>query len=137
VSINLVDYDRYSVTLRHLEIYNNSLNIEENVEEYLRQVAAKLSQCLIYLEEPLALVELNNIDGVAQLRSMPPRHSPDESTYWEIMVYARPHPHARLMRCRWVSGMREREAIAYPATFATIGRLAEDLSAGLQEIPQK
>lgn len=135
VSINLVDYDRYSITVRHLDVYNNKLNIGENVEKYLRRVAAALSQRLVYLEEPLALFELNTIDGIAQLRSTPPKHSPDESTYWEIMVHAQPHPHARLMRCHWVSGKAERQAVAYPATFATVGRLAEDLSASLQEVP--
>jgi len=39
---------------------------------------------------------------------------------------------AAALQHRRVGGKPEREAIAYPATFATIGRLSEDLSASLQ-----
>ena len=128
VSLNLGDYDRYSATLRHLESFNKTLDLDNiEAEDYLRQVAANTSQRLTYLEEPLALVELNTIDNIAQLRSSPPQQSPGESIYWEVMLYVLPHPHARLTRYRWTAGAKERVTVAYPATFATLGRLAEDL----------
>ena len=128
VSLNLADYDRYSVALRHLETFNQAVAVDNGqAEAYLNRVAAEISQRLTYLEEPLVLVELNIIDNIAQLRSSPPQQTPNETTYWEVMLYASPYPHARLTRCRWSAGSRERVAIAYPATFATLGRLAEDL----------
>ena len=129
VSLNLADYDRYSVTLRHLEVFNQTIGVESvEVENYLRQVATEISQRLTYLEEPLTLVELNMVDNIAQLRSSPPQQqSLNESTYWEVMLYVTPHPHARLTRYRWTADSHERVAMAYPATFAMLGRLAEDL----------
>ena len=69
VSVSLTDFDRYSVTLRHLEVFHNSLIVENGeTEHYLHHCAAQIAHRLIYLEEPLALVELNTVDGAAQLR---------------------------------------------------------------------
>lgn len=134
VSLSLVDYDRYSVTLRHLGVYDNSLVIEDtDREDYLQRTAAEITQRLSYLEEPLALLELNTIDGVAQLRSNPPDNGPNDSTYWEVTVLISPHPQAKIARYQWTAGNRERTSVTYPATFATLGRLAKDLAASLTE----
>lgn len=138
VSLSLADYDRYSITLQHLEVYNKSVTIEEADEEnYLNQVAAEISQRLTYLEEPLALIELSTTDGLAQLRSSPPEHSRDESTYWEVTVRTKPHPQTRIARYRWVAGNRQRTTVIYPATFAPLGRMAQDLAASLSTVAEK
>lgn len=135
VSLSLVDYDRYSVTLRHLAVYDNSLVIDDSgTEDYLHRTAAEITQRLSYLEEPLALLELNTIDGVAQLRSNPPENGPNDSTYWEVSVSVSPHPQAKLARYHWVARNRERVLVTYPATFATLGRLAKDLAASLADV---
>ncbi len=133
VSLNVADYDRYSVTLQHLEAQDNSLTInEDDTESYLRQCATEITKRLVYLDEPLTLLELNIVDGVAQLRSAPPKNTPDESTYWEIFVQATPHPRAKLTRHHWTAATpAQRSLVTYPATFATLGRLAEDLAASL------
>ena len=54
-------------------------------------------------------------------------------TYWEVLIWAEPRPRARLTRYRWTPGRSEREAVAYPATFATLGRMANDLALSLNE----
>jgi len=71
-SFSLLDFDRFSVVLQHLEVTDCNLMINVNVENYLHQCAAEISQRLIYLEEPLVLLELDTIKGMAQLRSYPP-----------------------------------------------------------------
>jgi hypothetical protein len=132
VSLSLADYDRYSVTLRHLEVCANSLVIsKDDIETYLHECAAEITQRLIYLEEPLTLLELNTIDGIAQLRSSPPEHSAQGSTYWEVSVGVIPHPRAKLARYHWTNGTQQRVPLTCPATFATLGRLSEDLAASL------
>jgi len=137
-SISLADYDRYSITLRHLTVYNNSLVINDgDIQNYLQQVTAEISQRLSYLEEPLALLELSSIDGVAQLRSNPPDNGSNNLTYWEVSVSISPHPHARLARYQWTAGDRERTPVTYPATFATLGRLAKDLAASLVDVAKE
>ncbi len=131
-SLSLADFDRYSVTMRHLEVCVNQLVIsQDDIETYLHQCAAEITQRLIYLDEPLALLELNTIDGIAQLRSSPPHHNAQESTYWEVSVGAVPHPHVKLARYQWANGTHQRVPLTYPATFATLGRLSEDLAASL------
>ncbi|MCP4287347.1 MAG: hypothetical protein GY792_23380, partial [Gammaproteobacteria bacterium] len=131
-SLSVANYDRYSVNLRHLEVFDNSLPVAQSeTENYLRHCATILSQRLIYLEEPLALLELNTVDGIAQLRSSPPDNGNDQSTYWEVTVWTSPKPRAKLARYRWTAGTPERTPITYPATFATLGRLSEDLAVSL------
>lgn len=135
VSLSLADYDRYSVTLRHLAVYDNSFVVDVNdTEDYLRRTATDITRRLSYLEEPLALLELNTVDGVAQLRSNPPDNGPDDSTYWEVSISVAPHPQAKLARYRWTAGNRERTPVTYPATFAILGRLAKDLAASLSDV---
>lgn len=136
-SLSLLDYDRYSAALQSLEVINKNLSIEqEQAQHYLQQVAAQISQQLTYLEEPLALLELSAIDNVAQLRSSPPAHTAEKSIYWEVSVQVNPYPRARLTRYQWVANRHERVVVTYPATFATLGRLAEDLATSLSAVAE-
>ena len=81
VSLNLEEYDRFSVSVRHLEVYDSRLNITEG-ESYLNQVAAQICQKVVYLDEPLVLVELDKVENIAQLRSDLPDTEVLERTYW-------------------------------------------------------
>ena len=59
-AITLEAYDRYSVTLRQLEVSYENWPVDKTKEEdYLRQCAERAARRLTYLEEPLALLELN------------------------------------------------------------------------------
>jgi hypothetical protein len=130
VSLNIEEYDRFSVTLRHLEVYDNSQAINDS-EGYLRQVAEQIRQRLVYLDEPLTLVELDSVEYIAQLRSELTQTEAPERTYWEVMVYTSPQPHARLMRYHWSADAPARQVMSYPMTFGTVGRLVEDLARSL------
>jgi hypothetical protein len=135
-SVTVENYDRYSVILRRLEVYDNSLTLNgDESRAYLERCAAELSQRVAYLEEPLTLVELDPAEGIAQLRSGAPlaEASQDKAAYWELLVWSSPHPRTRLTRYQWQAGQREREALLYPATFVTLGRLAKDIAASLAE----
>jgi len=132
-SINLVDYDRYSVTLQHLEVFNTGLKIAPgNEEAWLHQVAGALSHQLSFLEEPLALIELDTVENVALLRSSPPKNGGSESTYWELRVSLAHHPITRLTRYHWSATTANRTPVAHPITFATLGRIAENEAAALK-----
>jgi hypothetical protein len=130
VSLNLEEYDRFSVTVRHLEVYDSRLNITEG-ERYLTQVAAQICQKVVYLDEPLVLVELDKVENIAQLRSELPQAEAPERTYWEVMLYITLHPHAKVRRYHWSAGTPGRSMVSYPMTFATVGRLVEDLAKSL------
>ncbi|MFN8455415.1 MAG: hypothetical protein U0401_12235 [Anaerolineae bacterium] len=131
VAITLEAYDRFSVMLRCLEVAYDNLAGQTQPDDLLQQ-ADRIAQRLTYLEEPLALVELDSEAKLAQLRSAPPHQEGETLTYWELLLWTEPHPRARLTRYCWTPGQTERELVVYPATFATVGRIAQDLAANLQ-----
>lgn len=131
--ITAAAYDRYSVALRHLEVfYDSSAPEADQQADYLRRCAERVTGRLTYLEEPLILLELDSEDKLAQLRSQSPQQEEETLTYWEAYIRAEPRPQVKLARYRWTPGKSERELVVYPATFATIGRIAEDLALSLE-----
>ena len=121
-AVSFSDFDRYSVTFSLIDVYVGLKLPDEAGEDYLRHAAAELCRRLTYLEEPLQLLELSPVDGVAQLRSNPPEQRPTERVYWEVTLQTSPKPRARLTRYRWGAGNGARKPLAYPATFSTLGR---------------
>jgi len=130
-TLEFFDYDRYSVTLRALHVHSGA-PVAGDVRAYLSARAAVIARQLSYLEEPLAVWELDGGEKVAQLRSSPPQREGDEVSYWEVTLSAGEQSAARIMRYRWAPGMAEREVVAYPATFALVGRLADSLVIALR-----
>ncbi len=125
------DRDRYSVTLRELTI-GVGTPAPEDARAFLSAAAAAVARRLSFLEEPLAVWELDGGEGMAQLRSSPPQRDANEIAYWEVTLWAG-QPRAHVARYRWAPGMVEREAVAYPATFALLGRVADALAEALSE----
>lgn len=133
-AITLEAYDRYSVALRQLEVnYGSWPGGENKGVDYLRQHADRIARRLTYLEEPLVLLELDATGKQAQLRSTPPHQENEMLTYWELMMWAEPRPRARLTRYCWSPASSERQVVTYPATFAMLGRIANDLALSLAE----
>jgi hypothetical protein len=130
-TLELFDHDRYSVTLRALNVQSGTPFVGD-VHTYLSARAAVIARQLSYLEEPLAVWELDGSERVAQLRSSPPQREGDEVSYWEVTLSAGEQSGARIVRYRWAQGMSEREVVAYPATFALVGRLADSLAMALK-----
>jgi hypothetical protein len=130
VSVNMEDYDRYSATLRNLSVSFEGTPATER-EAYLRRCIKQLSERLTYLEAPLVLLEFDIETGLAQLRTEQPQQDGPAVTYWEVLVNIDPKPTASLTRYHWSPGDRDRQAAIYPATFTTLGRLAEDLAESL------
>ena len=143
VSLSLADYDRYSAALRNLKVSvsQNGDNVSKNGDkDYLRQCAEQIVRRVTYLEEPLELLELDAEVGLAQLRSRSPHQEGNEKIYWEAMIQIEPRPTAvsltcvKLTRYRWIPDGPEREMLVYPATFATLGRIAQDLAESLLDL---
>ncbi len=130
VRLELCDYDRYSVTLYTLEVGQQRPGVAlETVS--VSAYAAQISRRLSYLEEPLAVYELDRSMQVAQLRSLPPQREGAEVFYWEVMVWANADRRATITRYHWAPGMVEREVVAYPATFALVTRITDSIYAAL------
>lgn len=130
-SLEFFDHDRYSVALRALAI-GGGAPAPDDARAFLSAHAAEIARSMSYLEEPLAVWELDDSERLAQLRSSPPLREGDEVSYWEVTLQAGPEPGARLTRYRWRPGLGEREIVAYPATFALVARMADSLAAALR-----
>jgi hypothetical protein len=125
------DRDRYSLTLRELTVGADGA-VPSDARAYLSATAAEVARRLSFLEEPLAVWELDGGERVAQLRSSPPQRDGDTVAYWEVTLWSGDEPGARAVRYQWSPGMAEREVLAYPATFALIARMADGLADALQ-----
>ena len=125
------DHDRYSLTLRELMVGVGSA-APSDARAYLSAAAAEVARRLSFLEEPLAVWELDGGERMAQLRSSPPQREGDTVAYWEVTLWAGAEPGARAVRYQWSPGMAEHEVLAYPATFALIARMADGLADALR-----
>jgi len=125
------DHDRYSMTLRELTIGTGGA-APLDTRGYLSAAAAEVARRLSFLEEPLAVWELDGGERMAQLRSSPPLREGDAVTYWEVTLWAGDEPGARAVRYHWSPGMLEREVFVYPATFALIARMADGMADALR-----
>jgi hypothetical protein len=125
------DHDRYSVTLHELTVGARGA-APHDARAYLSVTAAEIARRLGFLEEPLAVWELDGGEKQAQLRSSPPLRDGDEVSYWEVTLWAGADAGARATRYRWAPGMAEREVVAYPATFALVGRITDALAEALK-----
>jgi len=133
IILTLEDYDRYSARLQTLEVSDHSFSADgQNIEDYLRRCAGSITDRLTYLEEPLTILEFDAGENTAQLRSEPAHQGEDEVIYWEALLSARPGLRAKLTRYRWTPHHPHREVLAYPATFETLGRLAQDIALSLR-----
>ncbi len=130
VGLTIADADRYSVILLNLEVNYGQPAPSSNLQGYADQAIQRLT----YLEEPLVLVELDEEDNLAQLRSQVDEPPTGPITYWEVLIWDQPHLRATLARYGWSPDKPEREAIPYPATFTQAARMAEDLAVSLKNV---
>jgi len=124
------EHDRFSVTLRELAIGTGDVT-PTDARAYLSAAAASIARGLSFLEEPLAVWELDGGERKAQLRSSPPLREGEDVSYWEVALWVGEQPGARVSRYHWAPGMTERELVAYPATFALVARMADSLADAL------
>jgi hypothetical protein len=130
--VKMGDLDRYSATLEGLAL-DSAVRPSPDARAYLSARAAALTQGLSFLEEPLAVWELDAGEGYAQLRSNPPQRDGETITYWEVALSCAEQPSLRVARYQWRPDMLEREVLPYPATFSMMGRMANALVAAMQE----
>lgn len=134
-ALEIFDHDRYSVALRAIEV-GGAPPEQADTRAYLSACAAEIARRLSYLEEPLAVWELDGGERRAELRSSPPQREGDEVTYWEVTLWVGEQPGAKIMRYRWAPGMIEREEVAYPATFALVARMVDSLAESLNAVDE-
>lgn len=128
--LNIVDSDRYSVTLHDL-IVGGTLRPTSGLQTLLDVAASALIHELQYLEEPLARIEFDATAGQGILRSAQPYREGETLSYWEVRLDTGAAPTARIARYSWSPGLIEREPVAYPATFRLLARITDSMATAL------
>ncbi|GAB4204163.1 MAG: hypothetical protein OHK0022_29040 [Roseiflexaceae bacterium] len=126
------DGDRYSISLRALSVGRLTAPAHDT-RARLNTAADAIVRRLGFLEEPLAVWEVEHSELLAQLRSAPPLREGEELFYWEVELSAEDTLRATIGRFRWSPGMVEREGVPYPATFAMVARITDALEAALAD----
>lgn len=130
--IALAATDRFSVAFHTVEV-SDLTTATDDPRAWLSAHAAGAVRALSFLEEPLAVWELDRGEQLAQLRSSPPLRDGDDIIYWEVALQLGERASAAIGRYRWAPGMVEREQIEYPAAFALVGRIVGALHNALNE----
>lgn len=95
--------------------------------EQLKKVADRLTHKLLYLLEPLSIVEVDSNLGIVQVRSTQPSRESEGATYYELLV-ERQSPQLQLVRFTKPSGQSQRQAVPCQVTHEVFTRLVRDLS---------
>jgi hypothetical protein len=134
VRLELADLDRYSAALHRITVGAacDSPASHAAAQAQLSSLAQAVIEQLDYLEEPLAVVESDAVEGTSQVRSNPPQWDESEVSYWEVLLNLSDEPGASLTRYRWAPELPEREVQPYPVAFSHLGRIAESLAAALR-----
>lgn len=123
----VADSDRYSVTIDKLTVATPTSDNGPSLADAAQNVIDNVT----YLDETFALVELDEEEGVAQLRSETPDTDGDTINYWEAVINDKAQPQADLTRYEWSPNQADRQPVAHPLTHKTVGRLAKDLADSL------
>ncbi len=96
--------------------------------EQLKKVCDSLSSRLSYLLEPIALIETDSDGCVLQMRSNPPSHEEDKTSYYELVASRG----GSLKLCRFgkQSGS-SREVVPASVTLEVFHRLVNDFDAAV------
>ncbi len=94
--------------------------------EELKRVSETLAARLTYLLEPISPIEVDSEQCVVQLRSNPPQHDADRTSYYELLV----RRGGELSLCRWTKPLGDvRQALAAQVTREVLLRLVGDFAA--------
>ncbi len=132
LALRLQHCDRHSAELLNLEVRVDDVSTDDTAPS-LPALSEATIESLNYLEEPLAVWELDEREQVVQLRSMPPQYEDEALFYWEVEISQRNFEGndmttLRMGRYHWQPGLPEREQVPYPVTYTLLGRITESLA---------
>ena len=111
-----------SMSCRAKSVRLMTTRFEQSATSELQQVASRLAAQLIYLLEPISLVEVDNDRVAVQLRSKPPFRDEGGTQYYELLVSP---TGLSLCRYRGISG-EPRQSMAMGFTREILVRLVDD-----------
>lgn len=131
VTAELQDFDKFSCIVKTLAIRRAQAppaNVE--LKELLRRQAAECERRISYLLENFRLVEMDEANYLAQVRSAVPHQKREEKFYYEILLQY--GLGATFVRYRKALRNESRELVPCHLTHEMLERLVDDLSATLR-----
>lgn len=131
VAAEIQDFDKFSCILKTLAVRRTQAPPANTaLKKFLQRQAAECERRIAYLLENFRLVEVDEENYLAQVRSATPHQKHDEKFYYEVLLQ-----HglgATFARYRMALEAENRERVACHLTHEVLERLVDDLAAALQ-----
>jgi hypothetical protein len=125
------DFDKYSYLIKSVSATRQQPHPPDTViKDLLLRQAGEIERRISYLLENFRLVELDEINGIALVRSVAPHQKNEEKFYYEILL----DHGSRLTFTRYRKQRqdKERQSVSSHLTEEIFERLADDLAAVLR-----
>lgn len=123
------DFDKFSYMVKSISMTHPQAPATLIKDVLLRQ-AGEIEKRISYLLEGFRLVELDEVNGTAQVRSITPYKKGDERLYYEVLL--RGGNNLAFTRYRKQHQTGEREIVPSHLTLEIFERLVDDLAAVIQ-----
>lgn len=130
VEIDVQDFDKYSLVLREIVVSVPQGDTAADLTSVLQMQAEKLINQVDYLTERLALIEVDEVQHIAQLRSQKPLRSAQGIEYFEVLL--RQGVSLVIQRFRKPVGPTARQKLDFVLNREVMTRLLDDCVASLQ-----
>jgi hypothetical protein len=125
----LQDFDKFSYIIKNLSMSRAQAPPNVSLKELLLRQAGEIERRMTYLLESFRLLEVDEINGLAQVRSATPHQKRQEKFYYEVCLQH--GMGATFARYRKSRGADKRELVPCHLTQETFERLVDDLAATL------
>lgn len=126
------NFDKYSILLKKVELHNSkTADMGKHISDHLRKRAQFLADKIKYLLEDLALIEMDEVNHKAQLRSVRPDKQDEMTSYFDLVL----HGNAKItfMRYQYNNDAKDRTPISFSLTKEILQRLLDDLAESFQQ----
>lgn len=131
VTAEIQDFDKFSCIVKSLSVTRaQAPPASVSLKELLRRQAAEIERRITYLLENFRLLEMDEFNCLAQVRSAAPHQKNGEKFYYE--VFLQHGIGAAFSRYRQSRGADNRELVPCQLTQETFERLVDDLVATLR-----
>jgi hypothetical protein len=127
--VEIEDFDKFSFVIKTLCVARLQAPPNMPLTELLLRQARDIEGRISYLLEGFRLVEVDEFNVLAQMRSVTPYHKNGDTFYYELLLQ---HGNSvTLTRYRKSAPAEKREAVPFHLTPETFERLVDDLAATL------
>lgn len=127
VKIAALDVDKYSMIISKIEMQAEKMQQGKSTHDILQSQANDVIKKIDYLPEIFALIELDDLNGIAQIRSRKPYRNAGAFEYFEILL--KNGSRLSFHRYQQQTGGTDKKPIPVVLTYKQFERLIDDFFA--------